>query len=91
MSVRTKVLGLVDVLMRVPSLFVIDEILKISMGFSSSMHQGVANITEAIINETDPLPIEYYKTLSLSTLKIFTCLLGKISYNLLFFHILTIH
>ncbi|XP_055376185.1 protein TRC8 homolog isoform X2 [Condylostylus longicornis] len=32
MSVRTKVLGLVDVIMRVPPLLVIDEILKISMG-----------------------------------------------------------
>lgn len=36
MSIRTKVLGFVDVLMRVPLLFVIDEDLKISMGFSTS-------------------------------------------------------
>lgn len=34
--VRTKVLGLVDVIMRVPSLFIIDEILKIGMGLPTS-------------------------------------------------------
>lgn len=36
MSVRTKVLGMVDVIMRVPPLFVIDEILKISMGLTTT-------------------------------------------------------
>lgn len=32
MSVRTKMLGFVDVILRVPPIFIIDEILKISMG-----------------------------------------------------------
>lgn len=36
MSMRTKVLGMVDVIMRVPPLFVIDEILKISMGLPTA-------------------------------------------------------
>uniref|UniRef100_A0A1B0BMI5 TRC8-like N-terminal domain-containing protein n=1 Tax=Glossina palpalis gambiensis TaxID=67801 RepID=A0A1B0BMI5_9MUSC len=35
MSVRTKVLGMVDVMMRVPPILVIDEILKIGMGLPS--------------------------------------------------------
>lgn len=36
MSIRTKVLGMVDVMMRVPPILVIDEILKIDMGLPSS-------------------------------------------------------
>ncbi|XP_013100057.1 protein TRC8 homolog isoform X2 [Stomoxys calcitrans] len=36
MSIRTKVLGMVDVMMRVPPILVIDEILKIDMGWPSS-------------------------------------------------------
>ena len=36
MSIRSKVLGLVDVIMRVPPLFIIDGILKMSMGLPNS-------------------------------------------------------
>ncbi|XP_061397113.1 protein TRC8 homolog [Musca vetustissima] len=36
MSIRTKVLGMVDVMMRVPPILIIDEILKIDMGLPSS-------------------------------------------------------
>lgn len=43
MSMRTKVLGMVDVIMRVPPLFVIDEILKISMGLPTA-----TNIIDAV-------------------------------------------
>lgn len=50
MSIRTKVLGLVDIMMRVPPLLVIDEILKIGMGLStrfypSSLEEG-ADMTD---------------------------------------------
>ncbi|XP_053946102.1 protein TRC8 homolog isoform X1 [Anastrepha ludens] len=38
MSVRTKVLGLVDVMMRVPPILVIDEVLKISMGLPTRFY-----------------------------------------------------
>ncbi|XP_036674204.3 protein TRC8 homolog isoform X1 [Drosophila suzukii] len=38
MSVRTKVLGLVDVMMRVPPIMVIDEILKIGMGLPTRLY-----------------------------------------------------
>ncbi|ALC46180.1 Trc8 [Drosophila busckii] len=38
MSVRTQVLGLVDVMMRVPPIMVIDEILKISMGLPTRLY-----------------------------------------------------
>lgn len=47
MSMRTRVLGMVDVIMRVPPLFVIDEILKISMGLPSFSSTGSAATTAA--------------------------------------------
>lgn len=58
MSVRTKVLGLVDVIMRVPPLLVIDEILKISMGlpgsgYTDSADPGAVASTAARNNTTD--------------------------------------
>lgn len=40
MSFRTKILGLVDVIMRVPPLFIIDEILKISMGLQGTSFES---------------------------------------------------
>lgn len=45
MSMRTRILGMVDVIMRVPPLFVIDEILKISMGLPSFSSNGSTNST----------------------------------------------
>lgn len=115
MSFRTRVLGMVDVFMRVPPLFVIDEILKISMGFPtmtititrpsvSSPNHGVGDIDESMldsfvngafeaINETlnatmgdaataavDLAPEDYFKVLSLTTLKFFACLVGESYY-----------
>lgn len=55
---RTKVLGLVDVIMRVPPLLVIDEILKISMGlpgsgYTDSADPGAVASTAARNNTTD--------------------------------------
>lgn len=40
MSIRTKVLGMVDVMMRVPPILVIDEILKIGMGLPSRTYSA---------------------------------------------------
>lgn len=69
---RTMVLGMVDVIMRVPPLFVIDEILKISMGLPTtniidvaagispdglgSMNTGSA--ASVVINATDHLQLD---------------------------------
>lgn len=102
MSVRTKVLGLVDVIMRVPPLFIIDEILKISMGIPasntnlgsttigtsefltetnlSSIEQIIKNSTENPFNDE----IDFYKVLSLTTLKFIVCLFGEI-FSIFFF------
>lgn len=49
MSIRTRVLGMVDVFMRVPPLFVIDEILKISMGLPSMSQTTPAASTPAAV------------------------------------------
>ncbi|XP_055698778.1 protein TRC8 homolog [Phlebotomus papatasi] len=91
MSVRTKFLKIFDVLMRVPPLFVIDEILKMQMGLSSSAIQQtvVENLTivtnaENFTQENathDALSgmdedIEFYKVISITTIKFFMCLLG---------------
>ena len=91
MSMRTKVLGMVDVLMRVPPLFVIDEMLKISMGLPKAVTEDQFNYNSttasqaaaSIIDQFDDLPLhtgdslEFYKLLSLSTLKFLLCLLGN--------------
>uniref|UniRef100_A0A182JWT1 RING-type domain-containing protein n=1 Tax=Anopheles christyi TaxID=43041 RepID=A0A182JWT1_9DIPT len=91
--VRTKVLGLVDVIMRVPSLFIIDEILKIGMGVPLGQSTGqTANSTAVNLDSTSPvaalLPedergmqdsIEVYKFISFAVLKFLVCLFGAIS------------
>lgn len=175
MSVRTKMLGFVDVILRVPPIFIIDEILKISMGLpfntqtndptldtnhmsimdgaitsaatttttttsaasdadnnilvngSSSISSNLSNsfsaaaainsTLEQIFNETTNSMFgggeaasaaaagtaeafvddtEFYKLLSLTTLKFFSCLLGKANFmfsafsSLLLFFVLKI-
>ncbi|XP_067617646.1 protein TRC8 homolog isoform X2 [Eurosta solidaginis] len=44
MSLRTKVLGLVDVMMRVPPILVIDEVLKISMGLPTRFYPAATDL-----------------------------------------------
>ncbi|XP_017083227.1 protein TRC8 homolog isoform X2 [Drosophila eugracilis] len=53
MSVRTKVLGLVDVMMRVPPVMVIDEILKIGMGLPTRLYPDKGG-PETVANDTPP-------------------------------------
>ncbi|XP_029722866.2 protein TRC8 homolog isoform X2 [Aedes albopictus] len=122
--VRTKVLGLVDVIMRVPSLFIIDEILKISMGLPNSAPAttsvntaapavsttAAVETAESVVNATLNATLnaataaaadflagasgtiggadvedsfrddfEFYKLVSLTTLKFLLCLFGCIS------------
>uniref|UniRef100_A0A182QX44 RING-type domain-containing protein n=1 Tax=Anopheles farauti TaxID=69004 RepID=A0A182QX44_9DIPT len=89
--VRTKVLGLVDVIMRVPSLFIIDEILKMGMGVPIAQSTSLA-ANSTSINLDPPVPamlpedergmqdnIEIYKFISLAVLKFVVCLFGAIS------------
>lgn len=127
MSVRTKMLGFVDVILRVPPIFIIDEILKISMGLpfatqndstlldnsqiplgetgTASSASSVPDITngtnpssnfnnsnssiDQLLNATSDAffgdaissvttdDTEFYKLISLTSLKFLSCLLGK--------------
>lgn len=120
MSVRTKMLGFVDVILRVPPIFIIDEILKISMGLPFTTHNestlldsnqksiidtdnviminssSILNSNntsnnfstiEQILNGTTSETLfsastvtddtEFYKILSLTSLKFLSCLLGE--------------
>nr|NP_996303.1 TRC8 ring finger protein, isoform D [Drosophila melanogaster]Q7KRW1.1 RecName: Full=Protein TRC8 homolog [Drosophila melanogaster]AAS65223.1 TRC8 ring finger protein, isoform D [Drosophila melanogaster] len=53
MSVRTKVLGLVDVMMRVPPVMVIDEILKMDMGMQSWLYPDKDKASGALATPTE--------------------------------------
>lgn len=107
MSVRTKMLGFVDVILRVPPIFIIDEILKIGMGIPFTPHHTVIDTTKSssemlvddvnatnassadhlMRNDSSPTDlfgapnltddIEFYQILSMTSLKFFSCLLGK--------------
>lgn len=78
MSVRTKVLGLVDVILRVPPLFVIDGLLKISMGLpTAEVDSNPINMTTSQIQNAIEDDQEFYRILSLTTLKFIACLLGE--------------
>lgn len=113
MSVRTKMLGFVDVILRVPPIFIIDEILKIGMGIPFSpqntvdMHNGGVVVdptinnqavngthtNDKVLNETAAADlfgssphlisdnVEFYQILSLTSLKFFSCVLGKWRFN----------
>lgn len=96
MSIRLRVLGLLDVILRVPPLFVIDEILKISMGlghltFEDEKRNYTTNVVtangtddiERIESETSEIIYisdvsDFYKFLSLTTLKFLICLFGEL-------------
>lgn len=48
MSIRTQVLGFVDVMMRVPPIMVIDEILKIGMGLPTRLYPDKVGGTDSL-------------------------------------------
>lgn len=91
MSIRTKILGLVDVIMRIPPLFLIDELLKINMNLPEQNEIYFLNLFEsdqAVENElnqtasnlTDPLidenSINFY-VFAVTILKCLLCLFGE--------------
>uniref|UniRef100_A0A2M4BE01 Putative e3 ubiquitin ligase n=1 Tax=Anopheles marajoara TaxID=58244 RepID=A0A2M4BE01_9DIPT len=97
--VRTKVLGLVDVIMRVPSLFIIDEILKMGMGVPlAKAPVQSANLTTSQLQPSMLLMpaaeddrgvgvednIELYKFISMSVLRFLLCSFGAISATCVF-------
>jgi len=72
MSIRTQVLGFVDVMMRVPPIIVIDEILKIGMGLPTRLYPDKVSATEAVAaTTTTPAPDTETNTDPFSTIKAF--------------------
>lgn len=52
MSLRTRVLEVVDIMMRVPPIFLIDEILKIGLGLPMQMDVGNITLSSSDVNAT---------------------------------------
>ncbi|KAH8383871.1 hypothetical protein KR009_010956 [Drosophila setifemur] len=70
MSMRTKVLGLVDVMMRVPPVMVIDEILKIGMGLPTRFYPDKSLPSSSYTAESLPAESSYADD-SFATIKAF--------------------
>lgn len=84
MSLRSKALALVEVLLRVPPLFVVDEFLKISLGLPVSTTEEVSvlsNLTVDHIDLSDPdsnyYDANFYNAFFFSFLKFLVCCLGE--------------
>lgn len=85
MSLRAKFLGFVDVIMRIPPLFLLDEILKMNLFESSPSHFNnlVAELNDTINNNltsnlTDTVGTNFdFYGLSLTLFKCVVFLLGK--------------
>lgn len=86
MSLRSKALALVEVLLRVPPLFVVDEFLKISLGLPvlggedsvsvsilSNSTTDHVDITDGEINYYDA---NFYNAFFFTLLKFFICCMG---------------
>lgn len=83
MSLRSKALVLVEVLLRVPPLFVVDELLKISLGLPVSTGEEVSllsTVTADHVDASDSNPnfydANFYNAFVLTLLKFFVCCLG---------------
>lgn len=85
MSIRAKFLGFVDVIMRIPPLFLLDEILKMNLFESSPSHFNnlVAELNDTItsnltsnLTETASTSLDFYG-LSVTLFKCFVFLIGK--------------
>ncbi|KAJ8709579.1 hypothetical protein PYW08_009583 [Mythimna loreyi] len=87
MSLRSKALALVEVLLRVPPLFVVDEFLKISLGLpvSSGEESVLGNITVdgIAVDLTDPdvnyYDANFYNAFFFTIVKFLVCCLGCMS------------
>lgn len=90
MSIRAKFLGFLDVMMRIPSLFLLDEILKMNLFNESSSSTQLGNFTnldtlndtiidDMSLNQTDALAnsIDFYG-LSITLFKCIIFLIGKL-------------
>lgn len=89
MSIRSKVLGLVDIILRVPPLFIIDELFRINLGLfksdetdSTDMDYGSVEDFKLLNNQSLTAELLYYyvfgsKYMYISVVKVITSVLGK--------------
>lgn len=88
MSFRTKLLAFVDVVMRIPPLFLLDEILKLNMSlppsensennsnfFIEAFNETTDNLTNTTTEEQSN--VNFY-IFAITALKCFCCLIGKL-------------
>lgn len=98
MSFRSKILSLVDVILRVPPLFIIDELFRIGLGLSQVEDQNskesgfIAGTDEARTHYNESIPPDSYdrdvlpyKFLFITFVKVISSLLGKYINNLIMF------
>ena len=82
MSLRTRVLNLVDVLLRVPPLFVIDELLRIGLGVqeqvetTATIQNDNSTIIDSIVENTS-YDAQFYKFLIITCIKVILSCIGK--------------
>ncbi|KAM3957997.1 TRC8 ring finger protein [Aphomia sociella] len=86
MSLRSKALALVEVLLRVPPLFVVDEFLKISLGLPVSSGEEVSVLSNVTVDHVDIFDTDanyydanFYNALIFTLLKFLICCLGCMS------------
>ncbi|CAH0597802.1 unnamed protein product [Chrysodeixis includens] len=86
MSLRSKALALVEVLLRVPPLFVVDEFLKISLGLPVSSGEEVAVLSNVTVDHVDFADADvnyydanFYNAFFFTLLKFLVCCLGCMS------------
>lgn len=83
MSLRSKALALVEVLLRVPPLFVVDEFLKISLGLPVSNGEEVSVLSNVTIDHVDVNEVDgnyydanFYNAFFLTFFVFIVCCLG---------------
>ncbi|GBP37740.1 hypothetical protein EVAR_29941_1 [Eumeta japonica] len=82
MSLRSKALALVEVLLRVPPLFVVDEFLKLSLGLPVTGNEEVSLLPNITADSLETDDVHYYDTnfynaFVLTVLKILMCCLAE--------------
>ncbi|XP_059050526.1 protein TRC8 homolog [Achroia grisella] len=86
MSLRSRALALVEVLLRVPPLFVVDEFLKISLGLPVSGGEDMSILINVTMDHVDAFDTDahyydanFYNALLFTLLKFIVCCLGCMS------------
>lgn len=89
MSFRSKIFGLVDVILRVPPLFIIDELFRLGLGLPKDQILNAEDTTNATYNliaekigsfHESPTHYEFYKIFLLTGMKVIVSFLGELVY-----------